>query len=65
MKDIAAALIGFGLAMFLSGILGMVSSASSLKSFRNEAVSAGDAEWIISTDSNGSPALEFRWKQSK
>ncbi len=29
---------------------------------RNEAVSAGVAEWVVSYDSNGSPVLEFRWK---
>lgn len=30
----------------------------------NEAVAAGVAEWVVSYDSNGSPVLDFKWKQS-
>ena len=54
--------IGVIAGVCLLAVLLSVSTAETPESIRNSAVSAGVAEWIVSYDSNGSPALKFRWK---
>lgn len=46
----------------ISAVIMVSSDSSGTKRIRNEAVSAGVAEWVVSYDSDGSPVLEFRWK---
>lgn len=58
---VISGIVTLGFALIAIGL----TPKAELQRIRNEAVSAGVAEWVVSYDSNGSPVLEFRWKQSK
>ena len=56
---------GMIVGVVVTGIAGLFLDMRHNSIFKEEAVAAGAAEWIIETNESGEPEMKFQWKQLK